>query len=208
MKKSIESSNLPVLVSLLSLKIKVILVGGGTAAYIKCQTFIIKGCQVYILSENFIDEFDTVKDYKNVTFIKKKYDMRYIMDKHIVVIATNNKDINYTIKQHCIKLCKIYVYAEDWREGNCIIPCHRTTKNISLGVNVRGVSPKTSIFIANKLINHAKEYDDFVEFSAEVRNNILEMEHRKIIMNFMCTDDFYFFYKKGKADIILGMFYK
>ncbi|WP_368488397.1 NAD(P)-dependent oxidoreductase [Clostridium sp. BJN0013] len=208
MKKDIRENNSPVLISLLSSKIKVILIGGGAAAYIKSETFAMKGCQVYILSENFIDSFDNIKDYSNVVLIKEKYDIQYIRDKHIVIIATNNRELNSIIKQHCRKLCKIYVDVTDSKGGNCIIPCHRSTENISIGVNTKGVSPVTSVFIADKLINYIKKYDDFVEFSSKVRNSISEMKYRKIIMSFICTDDFYFFYKKGKACIIIEMFYK
>lgn len=208
MKKNIEKNNLPLHISLLSSKIKVIIIGGGDASYIKSKVFIMKGCQVYILSQNFIDSFDHMKNHLNVILIKEKYNVHYILDKHIVVIATDDEKVNSTIRQHCRELCKIYVDATDSRKGNCIIPCHRSTKNISIGVNTKGVSPITSIFIADKLINYIKKYDDFVEFSSKVRNSISKMEYRKVIMNFISTDDFYFFYKKGKACIVVEMFYK
>lgn len=208
MKKNIQENNVPILISLLSSKIKVIIIGGGAASYIKSETFVMKGCQVYILSENFMASFDNIKKHLNVTLIKEKYDVHHIVDKHIVVIATDDERANSTIKQHCKELCKIYVDATDSKEGNCIIPCHRSTENISIGVNTKGVSPITSIFIADKLINYIKKYDDFVEFSSKVRNSISKMEYRKVIMNFISTDDFYFFYKKGKACIVIEMFYK
>lgn len=207
MKKNIEKNNLPLHVSLLSSKIKVIIIGGGTAAYIKSKAFIMKGCQVCVLSKKFIDSFDNIKKYLNVSLIKEEYNIRYILDKHIVVIATDDNKVNSTIRQHCRQFCKIYVDAVDFKEGNCILPCNRSTENMSIAVNIRGISPITSVFIADKLINYIKKYDDFVEFSSNMRNSISKIEYRKNIMNFISTDDFYFFYKKGKAPIVIEMFY-
>ncbi|MFL0197884.1 NAD(P)-dependent oxidoreductase [Clostridium sp. WILCCON 0269] len=208
MKRNISENNSPMLLSLLSCKIKVIVIGGGNAAYIKSKTFALKGCQVYILAEKFIYNFENIKDYLNVTLIKGRYDKRYIEDKHIVVIATDKEEVNSTIQSHCMELCKIYVDTTNSKNGNSIIPCQRNSKNVSVGVNIKGVSPITSVFIADKIIGYIKKYDNFVEFSSKMRNAISHIEYKKSIMSFICTDDFYFFYEKGKACTIIKMFYK
>ncbi|AGY75352.1 NAD(P)-dependent oxidoreductase [Clostridium autoethanogenum] len=202
---NLENNNM--LVSLLSPKIKVIILGGGHAAYIKSKTFSKKGCQVYILSKKFMDDFENIAGLPNVDIINAEYEKKYIEDKHLVVIATDDVKVNYSIAEDCRKLCKIYIDATKPENGNCITPCQRNTKNISIGINTKGVSPVTSVFIANKLVDYIKDYDEFVEFTSHIRNSICSINDKKKIMKFICTDDFYFFYKKGKALDVINMFF-
>lgn len=209
MNKNLLKDESNTLLALLSPKIKVIIIGGGKAAYIKSRTFALRGCQVYVLSPQFINEFDNIKDYLNIHMILGKYEKRYIEDKHIIVIATDDTELNLSIGDHCRKLCKIYLDASQPKRGNCITPCQRNTKNVSLGVNTRGVgvSPITSVFIADQIAKYVKDYDDFVEFTSGIRNSIGNVEDRRKVMKFICSRDFYFFYKKGKAAVIMEMFY-
>ena len=196
-----------ILVSLLSPKIKVIVLGGGYAAYIKSKTFSKKGCQVFILSKKFMDDFENIDSLSTVHIIYGEYEKKYIEDKNIVVIATDDSKTNCSIAEDCKTLCKIYIDATNPENGNCITPCQRNTKNISIGINTKGVSPVTSVFIANKMVDYVKEYDEFVEFTSHIRNSICSIEDKRKIMKFICTDDFYFFYKKGKALDVINMFY-
>lgn len=202
---NLENNNM--LVSLLSPKIKVVVVGGGHAAYIKSKTFSKKGCQVFILSKKFMNDFENVVGLSNVHIIQGEYEKKYIEDKHIVVIATDDIRVNGIIMEDCKKLCKIYIDTTNPENGNCITPCQRNTKNISIGVNTRGVSPVTSIFIANKLVDYIKDYDGFVDFTSHIRNSIYSIEDKRKVMKFICTEDFYFFYKKGKAIDVINMFF-
>ncbi|NLU06880.1 MAG: NAD(P)-dependent oxidoreductase [Clostridiales bacterium] len=193
--------------ALLPSKITVVVIGGGRAAYIKSRTFALKGCRVCVLSPEFIGEFDGIKD--NIDMIKGKYQRKYIEDAHIVVIATGDKKLNGVIGRHCSQLCKIYLDASEPQRGNCIVPCQRNTENISLGINTRnvGISPITSVFIAEKAVGYLRNYDDFVKFTSKMRNSIENEDIRKKIMRFVCTEDFYFFYKEGKSSEIIKMFF-
>ncbi|MCI1945256.1 NAD(P)-dependent oxidoreductase [Clostridium luticellarii] len=210
MNKNPLKNNSNMFLDLLSPKIKVMVIGGGKAAYIKSRTFALKGCQVFVLSPEFIPEFDDIKGNLNVNVIPGVYQKKYIEDKHIVVVATHDRELNEAIGKHCRQLCKIYLDASEPERGNCIIPCQRNTENISLGVNTRGVgvSPITSVFIADKVKKYLGDYDDFVKFTSKIRNHIENVEDRRKIMKFICSEDFYFFYRKGKSSIIIEMFFR
>ncbi|MCC9295068.1 NAD(P)-dependent oxidoreductase [Clostridium sp. WLY-B-L2] len=209
MNKNLLKNNSNMLIALLPSEIKVIVIGGGRAAYIKSRTFALKGCRVYVLSPEFIQEFYHMKDNLNVDIIPGLYQKKYIEDKHIVVIATSDRELNEVIGRHCRELCKIYLDASEPENGSCIIPCQRNTENISLGINTMGVgvSPMTSRFIADEVVKYLKDYDDFVKFTSKVRNNMGNMEYREKVMRFVCTEDFYFFYRKGKSSMIMKMFF-
>ncbi|MBA5850970.1 NAD(P)-dependent oxidoreductase [Clostridium sp. cel8] len=194
-------------VALSSQKINVLIVGGGRAAYIKLKTFSTKGAQVFVVAKKFLSEFDEFKTMKNVHILKKNYEKKYIEKSHIIVIATDNAELNSTIREDCNNMNKLYIDCTKPSLGNCITPCQRNTKNIYFGVNTSEVSPKGAVFVADKMREYAEKYDDFIEFTFKMRRKMEGNKNRKIVMRFICSEDFYFFYQKGKAKTIIDMFY-
>lgn len=195
------------MISLISPKVNVLIVGGGRAALIKAKTFIERGCSVSVVSKEFLLEFEKLKSYSNLRLINEEYKKNYINDRHIVVIATNCEAINKKIRKDCDELSKLYIDCTDPKEGLCVMACQRSTKSTSFGININDVSPKTSVFLANKIKNKLEGYDDFITFTALVRNNAKELKNKNEIMEFICSDNFLFFYEKGLGELILKMFY-
>lgn len=193
--------------SLISDKINVLIIGGGRAGFIKAKTFSKKGCNLTVLSKEFCDEFNSIKDLYNVKLIKSEYNREYILNSHIVVIAVNNEEVNSLIKSHCNELCKLYLDCTDFTKGLFVVPCQRSTGITSFGINTRGGSPKTSRYLADKVSKVLYEYDSFVEYSCSLRNRIKDFHNKDEIMEFVASEDFYFFYKKNKHESILKMFY-
>ncbi|WP_446897503.1 NAD(P)-dependent oxidoreductase [Clostridium sp. LBM24168] len=195
-------------VTLLSEKINVLIVGGGRAAAIKLKTFIRGKCNVMVVAPAFSDYFKKFGSSLKLNIICGEYDKKYIYDRHIVVIATDDSKLNSAIRRDCEDLFKLYIDVSDPPMGNCIMPCQRNTKNIHFGVNTEGISPLTSVFIADIMKKNISRYDDFVDFASGVRNSLPGGVERRKIMSFICSEDFYFFYRKNKARIIIDMFYK
>ncbi len=195
------------MVSLISPKINVLIVGGGRAALTKARTFVKKGCRVWVISKEFTQEFNELSGYPNLKCIKGEYSKQYISDKHIVIIATNCEETNQNIRNHCEEFYKLYIDCSTPKKGLCITTCQRSTKNITFGININDFSPKTSVFLADKIKNQLEKYDDFVTFTAFIRNSIKDFENKNEIMNFICSEDFLFFYNKGMAKSVFQMFY-
>ncbi|AFS79463.1 precorrin-2 dehydrogenase SirC [Gottschalkia acidurici 9a] len=185
------------LISLISSKIKVIIIGGGKGGYIKAKSFLQRGCSVYVLSKEFDEKFKNLRYSKNIIFINESYKKDYIKDKHIVIISTNNPELNNIIKQDCEENYKLYLMSSDFKEGLFVTPTQRDTRSISIAINTKVGSPKTSVFLAEKMIKDLSEYDDFVMYVGEVRKMVKEKANDKKltleIMEFLNTDDFYFF---------------
>lgn len=188
-------------------KIKVLVVGGGRAAYIKSKTFVEKGAEIFIISKDFSTDFKEFKGMKNICIKKTDYSSKYIINKHIVVIATDDSRLNSTVREDCRSFAKICIDCSKPSLGNAITPCQRNTKNVYFGVNIKGKSPKTAVFAADKMKKFIYAYDDFIEYTSKLREKITAKDCRRNVMNFVCTDDFYFFYKKKKAETVIRMFY-
>ncbi len=197
-------------ISLIARKIKVLIVGGGRAGYIKAKSFFQKGYKVSVVSREFDDRFKLMAE--EILLIKDEYNVKYIMDKHLVVIASNDESVNKAIQNDCEKHYKIYLNATDSRDGQFITPVAVKTENIEVGVHTNIGSPKTSVFLGSKIKETLCEYDDFVQYISNLRNEILgKTRDRKFnleLMSFVNSDDFYFFYKKNKHELILKLFWR
>ena len=191
--------------SLISKKTNVGVIGGGRVGYIKAKNFLSKNCNVEVLSLEFIKEFE---ELGNIKLIKKSYYKEFINNKHIIVIATNNNELNEIIKKDCEKAYKIYIYVEDYLESMAIAPVQRSLNNISFAVNTKYGNPKGALMLAEKTIEALKEYDEFIGFSSIVRKSAKAItENKSDIINFVCSEDFKYIYEKKKDKVVLEMFF-
>ena len=62
-----------IMLSLLSNKINVLIIGGGEASLIKTKTFLNGGCNVTIVAKELLEDFNTLKSPK-LHIIKGEYD--------------------------------------------------------------------------------------------------------------------------------------
>ena len=197
-------------ISLIAQKINVIIIGGGKAGYTKAKSFLQKGYNVEVVSKEFDVRFETID--KEIILIKDEYKKKYILDKHLVIISTDDENINNKIKDDCEKHFKIYLNCTNFREGQFITPVETSSNNIKVGMNTTVGSPKTSIYIGGKIKENIDEYDDFVEFIGSLRNQILNKTNDRAlnleIMKFVNSDDFYYFYKQDVHELILKLFWR
>ncbi|KPU43613.1 siroheme synthase [Oxobacter pfennigii] len=195
------------MVSLISHKVNILIVGAGRAGLIKAKAFLNNGCRVFVLSKEFSPEFFQVENDDRLILIKDEYKKEIILDKHIVAIATDDYELNEKVKADCESLCKIYLNCRDFREGMLTIPTQRKTENLHFALHTRKGSPKTSVFLAEKMKCKMEEYEAFVLFASSLRQKLKGREHFEEIMNFVNTDFFYQAYKKGNGIILLKMYY-
>ncbi len=191
--------------SIISKKLNVGIVGGGKASYVKCKRFLENGCKVEVLSLDFIDEF---YDLKNIKLIKGAYNKKFIKDKHLVIIATNDENINLEIKKNCEDEFKIYIFASDYIKGMAVTPMQRQLKNITFALNTKNGNPKGAVMLSDKVFDILNNYDDFMEYSSKIRDKAKLIEkNKKEIINFVCSEDFRYIYIKRKDKIVLELFF-
>lgn len=195
------------MISLVSHKIKVLVVGGGKAGLLKAGTFSKNGCRVWVLSKNFTDGFERLRNNGNVTLIQGEYMPGYIEDKHLIVIATGDKDRDQKIGDDCEQACKLYLMCSDFREGMFVTPAQRQTQDSKIAVHTFRGSPKVSVLLADALEQKAREYDGFVGYVGQLRETLKNTAHFKPVMDFVSTPEFYEYYKLGEHRKVLKMFF-
>lgn len=200
------------MISLISNKVNILIIGGGEAAFIKCRSFSNEGCNVTVVSKEFCPEFLEVEDLCNVKLIKDEYNEGYVDHNHIVIIATNSKDTNEIIKKYCDSICKLYVHCGDYKQGLFVTPVQKDTYNMKFALHTKYSSPKTALFMAKIIEDKLCQYTEFIDYTVSIRNKLIKLEinkqNKKEIMNFVCSEDFYFFHTKGLHGDILKMFYE
>jgi precorrin-2 dehydrogenase / sirohydrochlorin ferrochelatase len=194
-------------IALLSSKVRILVVGGGKAGFIKAKSFASKGCMVEIVSKSFTQEFKELESEENVKLIKGEYNEKYIKNKHLIVIASDNEELNQMIVDECERDCKLYLSCSDFTDGNFINPLQRETHSTRFSIHTKKGSPKTSAFIANIVEDTIKEYDGFVDYVCNLREEVKTTPCKNQVMEFVNTEDFYVFYKSGIHTIVLKMFF-
>lgn len=195
------------MISLISNKIKVGVIGFGDAGLIKATHFLKLGCQVDVVTKGVITHDLSI--YNNLNIINESYNSEFIKDKHIVIIAINDDEMRKRIITECNDLAKMYIDCTDFKNGMAVVPCQNNTENIIFGINTKYGNPKGSSFISNKIKNDLGLYDEYIKYTSIIRNEVKKKsEIKKQVLDFIFSEDFYFFFKQNKHNEVMKLFFK
>ena len=152
---------------------KIVIIGGGKVAYRKCMNFLAFNKKVKVISQDFIEEFEEIKD--QIEMIKDSYDEKYIKDDFVVVAATNNKEVNHKIGIYCRQYNKLVNVVDDKDLSNFTVPSFVKRGDLLLSVSTGGKSPSLSSKIRKDLEEVYDDcYEEYVKLLGEARDNIIE----------------------------------
>ena len=187
-------------------KIKIGIIGGGRAAYIKAKAIIKNKGEVTILSTEFCEEILHLGK-NGAKLIKGKYYKEFIIDKHIIIIAVPPKE-GTMIKKHCQEQCKLFIYCPEYKDVNIVFPAQGNTDSTIFALRTKGANPSLAKMLKGKVATTLKEYDEFIEFLQPIRERAKSLgKNKDEILEFLSTEDYKFMWKKGFGTIILNMFY-
>ena len=152
---------------------KIVIIGGGKVAYRKCMNFLAFNKKVKVISQDFIEEFEEIKD--QIEMIKDSDDEKYIKDDFVVVAATNNKEVNHKIGIYCRQYNKLVNVVDDKDLSNFTVPSFVKRGDLLLSVSTGGKSPSLSSKIRKDLEEvYDDSYEEYVKLLGEARDNIIE----------------------------------
>ena len=166
--------------------IEITVIGGGEVAYRKCKNFLEFGKSVKVVSENFIEKFDNIKD--NIKVIQDRYKEEYVKTSFIVVAATNNKEINKQIGLYCRNNGKLVNVVDDIELSNYTVPSYVKRGELLISISTGGKSPSLSAKIKRDLEEQYDEsYEEYINTLGELRKEIIknyeDISVRKKILN-------------------------
>lgn len=151
----------------------IIIIGGGKVAYRKCINFLAFNKKVRVISKDFIEEFEGLKDC--IDTIKDNYDEKYIEDAFVVVAATNNEDVNREIGLYCREHGKLVNVVDNANLSNFTVPSFVKRGDLLLSVSTGGKSPSLSSKIRKDLEEvYDESYEEYVSLLDEARKNIIK----------------------------------
>ena len=160
----------PVNIELQDLEITII--GGGEVAYRKCINFLRFEKTVKVVSNNFIDKFDELKD--KIEIIKDIYKEEYIKNSFIVVAATNDKEVNKIIGIYCRENGKLVNVVDDIKLSNFTVPSYIKRGDLLISVSTGGKSPSLSSKIKKELEGtYDDSYEEYINLLGQIRKEII-----------------------------------
>ena len=185
--------------SLRAENIRALIVGGGRAALIKVKTFVERGCHVTILAESVRDEIAQFNADRLEIHIAS-YDSAALAGHHLVVIATDDEAVNAQIQRDCEATDKLYVMCGDAQQGLFVTPVMRETEQAMIAVHTKAGSPRSALFLAEKLAERARQYDAFIAWIADIRQQIKGRGDKDDIMRVLNTDAAFEMFTQGRQD--------
>lgn len=154
-------------------KMKITIIGGGKVAYRKATNFLNFNKTVTVVSKEFIEEFEEIKE--KIDMIYDKYDKKYIEDSFVVVAATNDKQINHEIGVYCNQKGKLVNVVDDKELSNFTVPSYVKRGELLLSISTGGNSPSLSAKIKRELEEKYDEsYGEYIELLGLARKKIIE----------------------------------
>ena len=165
---------------------KITVIGGGEVAYRKCKNFLEFCKSIRVISPEFIDNFELIKN--KVDLIYDVYKEEYIKDSFIVVAATNNKEINKNIGIYCRSCGKLVNVVDDIELSNYTVPSYVKRGDLLISISTGGKSPSLSSKIKKELEEkYDDSYEEYINILGEIRQEIIKkyknISERKIILN-------------------------
>lgn len=163
---------------------KILVVGGGRAAFLKLKSLVCTMASIEAVSAEFCDDIlNLQKDYLNKLFLKTMTISADIIDFEddysIAFICTDNKELNEKLRMH-FKLKNVLVMAADDRENSDFITSSVLEReNITIAVNTEGRSPTASKMIlkeAEKVLT--EELIKKVDLLSLIRQMLIEEKNK------------------------------
>lgn len=192
------------LIALQNSKIHVGIIGGGRASLIKAKTFLRNGARVTVVSREFLSDF---KSLDSVACIKGEYDEKFILDKHLIVIAVDDEKDVLKIKLDCEKYFKLYINSHKGEDGNIRLSAQRNVGEMIVGVNTIGGNPKGAVFAVEKASKELEKYEEYISLTTILRKKCKKLKDKKNLLNFIGSEEFYLYYKQGKDKEIIEFHY-
>lgn len=137
------------------------IIGGGIIALRKCQFFIENKIPITVIAKTFNKAF--LATTAPMTLIEDAYKPAYIKESHLVIVATNDPQLNAEIGHDCREKKKWVNVASDAKLSNFIIPGVIQRGDLLISVSTSGKNPRISKEIKETLSEQfGEEYEMIV----------------------------------------------
>lgn len=153
---------------------KVVIVGGGKVAERKVTGLLGTGAEVVVISPETTDEIQGLHRNGKIVWKQKSVTASDIADAFMIFVATNNHQINQSIKR-LAGAHQLVTIADDPDGSNFHVPAHFHRGLLSIAVSTGGASPTLASKIREQLeAQFDDSYVSYLEFLSSKRKWILK----------------------------------
>ncbi|MCC0684936.1 bifunctional precorrin-2 dehydrogenase/sirohydrochlorin ferrochelatase [Clostridioides sp. ZZV15-6383] len=173
-------------------ELDVVIIGGGEVAYRKCKNFLNFNKNVTIVSKQILNKFYDLEG--NIKIIKDDYKKMYIESASVIIVATNNRELNMEIGLYCRAKKKLVNVVDNLEISNFTVPSYIKRGDLLISVSTGGKSPSLSSKIKKELEEiYSEDYEEYLNVLGDIRKKIIKKYEDKIkrkdMLNMLITLD-------------------
>ncbi|HEK8920622.1 TPA: bifunctional precorrin-2 dehydrogenase/sirohydrochlorin ferrochelatase [Clostridioides difficile] len=173
-------------------ELDVVIIGGGEVAYRKCKNFLEFNKNVTIVSKQILNKFYDLKG--NIKIIKDDYKEIYIKDASVIIVATNNRELNMEIGLYCKAKNKLVNVVDNIEISNFTVPSYIKRGDLLISVSTGGKSPSLSSKIKKEIEErYTEDYEEYLNVLGDIRKKVIkkyeDKSKRKDVLNMLVTLD-------------------
>lgn len=151
----------------------VCIIGGGSLAYRRAKRLDLSGARVHVISPDLGREFDSL----NIKHIRDSYKKSYIRGAFLVVVATDDREVNGRVVRDCQSLNILSNAGHDHSQGDLIFPSQVFNGSLNISVSTCGKYPALSKFLRKDMEKrYGKFTDEYIAVLEQIRILVLAMD--------------------------------
>lgn len=152
---------------------KVAIVGGGPIALHKIENVNRFGIIPHVIAPAIHPAIRLLAEEGKAILHEKKVTWTDIEDAFLIMLVTDNRDVNRRMAERAKAHQKIVVHAEQTDIGNAQIPAVMKRGRLLMSVSTSGASPSLAVKIRNELEKQFDEdYEEYLDFLFDLRQYI------------------------------------
>lgn len=150
-----------------------VVIGGGTVATRKVLTLLTSSeANITVISPEISDTLKHLAQTEQIIWRKKQYECVDIEKAFLVIVATNDKELNRSIAKQC-KPHQLVNVASEAKYGNFIVPASLRRGNITISVSTDGLNPRMAKKVCNEIaLIFDETYETYLETERKSNSKI------------------------------------
>lgn len=166
---------------------KFLIIGAGNVALSKTESVLEFSKKITVLSKEIAPDIKNIFLEKKIEFILSAYDKRYLQKFDIIIVATNDKNLNQQIALEAKALNKLVNVVDDPENSSFIFGANFKKGNVITSISSSGISPVLARILKNKLQNSLPQnlelISDFLEKNKKIiREKFINLQARRIFL--------------------------
>ena len=173
MSNNLCQSYFPILLNLN--KLPCLVIGGGNVAYRKVLSLKEFNSEITVLAPKICKSLVDISKQNKIKIIKKSYKKEFLNDFQIVFCATDNNEINKSVREDCTKEGILLNVVDNPALCDFILPANIKRGDLTISVSSQGKAPfytKEMKRILEEFISPI--YTDVIELAGEFRKQLLK----------------------------------